>query len=168
MITASIFPPRRAADPGQAARRDEPAGRHAQMSKSDPSDQSRINLTDGADVLAQKNPARQNRPIAATPPPKPNWPSVRKRAICWRFFRPCPVRAYRRCWAASAAAASARSRKAWQGCWWSIWRRSRPRRRGCWPTRRTSITCWKPARRAPMAVAEPIVREAERLVGLRG
>ncbi len=86
------------------------------MSKSEPSDYSRINLTDDADAIAQKI-----RKAKTDPEPLPSEEEGLKpgrKPTTWSAFMPrstTPPR--RRCWANSAARNSPRSKSRW-----SIWR----------------------------------------------
>ena len=62
----------------------------AKMSKSDPSDQSRINLTDDADAIAPENPQRQDRSRAAARNRGGTEAPGRRRTISWASTRPWP------------------------------------------------------------------------------
>ena len=124
----------------------------AKMSKSDPSDMSRINLVDDADTIAAEDPQGQDRSgAAARRSGRLGRPA--RGAQPGRDLSPrSPTRRRRRCWHDSPARASARSSRRWPNCWS---RRSARSRRGstrCAPIRPSSIGCW---RRVPPARARP-------------
>ncbi len=86
------------------------------MSKSDPSDLSRINLTDDADAIASKVRKAKTDPEAL--PSEVDGLAGRPEAEIWSASMPrSPAAPRPRCWASSAAGSSPPSRRRW-----SIWR----------------------------------------------
>ncbi len=80
------------------------------MSKSDPSDYSRINLTDDADTIAQKIQEGEDRPAAAFRATRRSSSSGQRRRIWSAFIRRSPAKPRRRCSSNSAAPSSPASR----------------------------------------------------------
>ncbi len=135
------------------------------MSKSDPSDQSRINLNDDADTIALKI-----RRAKTDPDPLPSEPE----GLALRPEARNLVGIYAALAGTDAAAVLRRARR--QGlrhlqgraggpAGRASWRRSRAKPTGCSPIPRRSTPCCARVRRARAAIADPIVAEAERLVG---
>ena len=135
------------------------------MSKSDPSDQSRINLNDDADTIALKI-----RRAKTDPEPLPSEPQgLEKRPEARNL-----VGIYA---AMADTDHAARAARAWRqgvrrvqggaggAAGGQAARRSPPRRRGCWPIRPASTPCCATGAARAAAIADPIVAEAERLVG---
>ena len=135
------------------------------MSKSDPSDQSRINLNDDADAIALKVRRAKTDPGAAAvgaagPGEAARGAQPGRHLRGAGRHRPC-----RRCCASMAARDSARSRRRCRRCWWTG---SRPiateTRRWLDDPASVDAVLRDGAERAA-AIADPIVAEAERLVG---
>ena len=160
-----LLPADRAADPRPGGAGDEPARRQ----------QEDVEIRPVRPVAHQ--PHRRRRHDRAEDPPRQDRPRAAARrarraggpaggAQPGRHLRrPDRHRPRRRAARPMAAAASATTRKRWPTCWWRSWRRSPPRCAGCSTIPPPSTPSCATAPRRAEAVAEPIVREAEKLVG---
>jgi hypothetical protein len=97
--------------PPQAARIMSLRDGSAKMSKSDPSDMSRINLVDDADTIMAKIKKAKTDPSRCPKPPKASKAGPR-RAIWWASMPRWPGPTWRACWPSLAARASASSSRA--------------------------------------------------------
>jgi tryptophanyl-tRNA synthetase len=88
----------------------------AKMSKSDPSDMSRINLTDDADAMPRRC-VRPRPTLSRCRPKRRGWKVARRRSISSASMRRWPARARIRCAPNSPGKASARSSPLWRTCW---------------------------------------------------
>ena len=115
----------------------------AKMSKSDPSDMSRINLTDSDDQIAQKI-----RKAKTDPEPLPGRSGAARRPAggartSSASTRRSPTRASSRCSRASPARASARSSRRLRMRSSPCFTRCVPGSRSCATIRRSSTGCWR-------------------------
>ena len=135
------------------------------MSKSDPSDQSRINLTDDADTIALKirRAKTDPEPLPSEPHGLEGRPEARNLVGIMAalldtdaaaILREHGGQGFRRLQGGAGRGAGRRT-----------WRRSPPRRGACWPTPATSTRILRDGAGRAAAIADPIVAEAERLVG---
>ncbi len=129
------------------------------MSKSDPSDQSRINLTDDADAIALKIRRAKTDP-APLPETAEGLRGRPEAANLVGIFAAVTGVAPAAVLSGLPAQGSGRSRSSWRRRWWRIWRPSTRGRGSCWPIRRGSTRCCGRGRRGPM-------RSPSRLCGRR-
>ncbi len=114
----------------------------AKMSKSDPSDMSRINLSDDANAIMAK--VRKAKSDADALPVRPPGWKVGPRPPIWSVsMRRLRGKAWCRYWRNSPARALAPSSRRWASCWWKNWRRST----------RVSSNCGRIARRWTLSCA---------------
>ena len=110
------------------------------MSKSDPSDQSRINLNDDPDAIALKI-----RRAKTDPEPLPSEPQgLEKRPEARNLvgiYAALDGATMRRCCGSTAARGSARSRRRWRRWWSTSSARSPARHGGCWTIPPASMRC---------------------------
>ena len=78
----------------------------AKMSKSDPSDYSRINMTDDADAIRRKIQKSHHRSASCCPRRRRDCRTARKRRICWAFMPRSPTKRWSRCARGSPAPCS--------------------------------------------------------------
>ncbi len=135
------------------------------MSKSDPSDQSRINLTDDADTIALKIRRAKHRPGALARRPPKGWTTGRRRAT-WSASMPrCPAPTTPACCAPTAGHGFGAFKEALAAL---VVEKLAPiaaeTRRWLAAPDAVDARLQQGAERAA-AIADPIVAEAERLVG---
>ena len=136
------------------------------MSKSDPSDMSRINMTDDADTIAKKIQQGQDRPAAAARATRPSWRSAPRPTISSASTPRSPARRKAEVLAEFGGAQFSTFKKALAELAVVTHRPGQRRdERACSPTPPRSTASSPTARARPARSPRPIVDKVKDIVG---